>query len=233
MFLLCEDSIEYTGTSSGLACCLETASPENFLTLGKCGSMCDDNILPCDQSLLEVCTQMKKDPSRLRRLQWLQCCKLVPDTCPVIYRPVYRIHFVRCHMVFFSSSMQILWYYPAVGHSTNFHTHIYSLLLSVMPVLNWAMKTYGGVSVVGGEWSASCLWALRSRKEPPVPNEYEARWAPGPVWRYKKNSMASVRQRTIPIEQPPFVGEVTANFLRIEGVTWSAWRIPTAVFSDF
>jgi hypothetical protein len=27
-----------------------------------------------------------------------------------------------------------------------------------------------------------------------------------------------VRKRTIPTEQPPLVGEVSANFLRIEGV---------------
>jgi hypothetical protein len=29
------------------------------------------------------------------------------------------------------------------------------------------------------------------------------------------------------------VGEVIAIFLRIEGATWSAWRILTAVFSIF
>jgi hypothetical protein len=33
----------------------------------------------------------------------------------------------------------------------------------------------------------------------------------------KKNSMASVRKRTIPTERPPLVSEVSANFLRIEG----------------
>jgi hypothetical protein len=33
----------------------------------------------------------------------------------------------------------------------------------------------------------------------------------------KENSMASVRKRTIPIERPPLVSEVRANFLRIEG----------------
>jgi hypothetical protein len=49
----------------------------------------------------------------------------------------------------------------------------------------------------------------------------------------KKNSMVWVHERTIPIERPPLVGEVIANFLRIEGATWSAWRIPTAVFSVF
>ena len=30
-------------------------------------------------------------------------------------------------------------------------------------------------------------------------------------------SVASVRERTIPTERPPPVGEVSANFLRIEG----------------
>jgi hypothetical protein len=43
--------------------------------------------------------------------------------------------------------------------------------------------------------------------------------------------MAWVRERTVPTERPPLVGEVIANFLRIEGSTWSAWRIPTAVLS--
>jgi hypothetical protein len=48
------------------------------------------------------------------------------------------------------------------------------------------------------------------------------------------NSMVWVRERTIPTERPPLVGEVIANFcVRIEGATWSAWRIPTAVFSVF
>jgi hypothetical protein len=47
------------------------------------------------------------------------------------------------------------------------------------------------------------------------------------------NSMVWVRERTIPTERTPPVGEVIANFLRIEGATWSAWRIPTAVLSVF
>jgi hypothetical protein len=36
------------------------------------------------------------------------------------------------------------------------------------------------------------------------------------------NSVALVRERTIPTEQPPIVGEVSVNFLRIDGATWSA-----------
>jgi hypothetical protein len=38
------------------------------------------------------------------------------------------------------------------------------------------------------------------------------------------NSMVWVRERTILTERPPLVGEVIANFLRIKGATWSAWR---------
>jgi hypothetical protein len=44
--------------------------------------------------------------------------------------------------------------------------------------------------------------------------------------------VAWVCERTIPTERPLLVGEVTANFLRIEGATWSAWWIPTAVLSE-
>jgi hypothetical protein len=58
---------------------------------------------------------------------------------------------------------------------------------------------------------------------------------PDPIIRriVQKNSVASVCKRTILTERPPLVIEVSANFLRIEGATWSAWRIPTAVFSAF
>jgi hypothetical protein len=42
--------------------------------------------------------------------------------------------------------------------------------------------------------------------------------------------VAWVRQRTIPTERPPLIGEVSENFLRMKGATWSAWRIPTAYF---
>jgi hypothetical protein len=44
--------------------------------------------------------------------------------------------------------------------------------------------------------------------------------------------MVWARERTLPIERPPLLGKVIANFLRIEGATWSAWLIPTAVFSE-
>jgi hypothetical protein len=37
-----------------------------------------------------------------------------------------------------------------------------------------------------------------------------------------KNSVASVRKRTIPTKRPPLVSEVSTNFLRIDGATWSA-----------
>jgi hypothetical protein len=37
----------------------------------------------------------------------------------------------------------------------------------------------------------------------------------------KLNSVACVRERTIPTERLQLFGEVSTNFLRIEGVTWS------------
>src|SRR5215467_1853563 len=45
----------------------------------------------------------------------------------------------------------------------------------------------------------------------------------------KINSVALVRERTIPTERPPPVGEVSANFCGSRGVTWSVQRAPTAV----
>ena len=45
----------------------------------------------------------------------------------------------------------------------------------------------------------------------------------------KLNSVALVRERTIPTERPPPVGEVSANFCGQRGVMWSAQRVPTAV----
>jgi hypothetical protein len=40
------------------------------------------------------------------------------------------------------------------------------------------------------------------------------------------NSVALVREKTIPTERPPLVGEVNAKLLRIESVATSAQRIP-------
>jgi hypothetical protein len=53
-----------------------------------------------------------------------------------------------------------------------------------------------------------------------IPNSIEIRPVVSEV-----NSVAWIRERTIPTERPPVVGEVSA--------TWSVWRIPTAVFSAF
>jgi hypothetical protein len=49
----------------------------------------------------------------------------------------------------------------------------------------------------------------------------------------KKTPWPLVPKQTIPTERPKLVGEVSANFLRIEGVAWSAQRIPTAVNIGF
>jgi hypothetical protein len=46
-------------------------------------------------------------------------------------------------------------------------------------------------------------------------------------------SVVLVHKRTIPTEKPPLAGEVSANILGIEGVVWSAQRIPTAVNLGF
>jgi hypothetical protein len=40
------------------------------------------------------------------------------------------------------------------------------------------------------------------------------------------NSVVLVRERTIPTEFPPFVGEVSANFCGYRGVAWLVRRIP-------
>ena len=45
----------------------------------------------------------------------------------------------------------------------------------------------------------------------------------------KLNSVALVRERTIPTERPPPVGEVSANFLRLEGCHVVSATVPTAV----
>jgi hypothetical protein len=40
------------------------------------------------------------------------------------------------------------------------------------------------------------------------------------------NSVALVRERSIPTERPPLVSEVSANFCGYRGVAWSVRRIP-------
>jgi hypothetical protein len=45
--------------------------------------------------------------------------------------------------------------------------------------------------------------------------------------------MALVRKRNIPTERPPLVGEISANFLRIESFACSAQQISTAVNLGF
>jgi hypothetical protein len=54
-----------------------------------------------------------------------------------------------------------------------------------------------------------------------------------PVIINETSSVAWIRERTIPTERPPLVGEVSAKVLQIEVATLSAWRIPTAVFLVF
>jgi hypothetical protein len=49
----------------------------------------------------------------------------------------------------------------------------------------------------------------------------------------KKTKHHGLSLRANYTERPSLVGEVIANFLQIEGATWLALRIPTAVFSVF
>jgi hypothetical protein len=49
----------------------------------------------------------------------------------------------------------------------------------------------------------------------------------------RNNSVALVRERTIPTERQPLVDEVITNFSGWSGDTWSARGIPTTVFSVF
>jgi hypothetical protein len=51
------------------------------------------------------------------------------------------------------------------------------------------------------------------------------------IW--KQNSMVWVRERTIPTERPPLVGEVIANFFADRRCHVVSVTIPTAVFSVF
>jgi hypothetical protein len=48
----------------------------------------------------------------------------------------------------------------------------------------------------------------------------------------KHNSVALVRERTIPTKRPPLVGEVRANVFRIQGIAWSMQQIPRGSHSD-
>jgi hypothetical protein len=77
-----------------------------------------------------------------------------------------------------------------------------------------------------------CVWSCRGlcaslcviKKPRGIRGGHSPRWAAEP-----ENSVALVRERTIPTERPPPVGEVSANFCKERGVTWSAQRVPTAV----
>jgi hypothetical protein len=50
----------------------------------------------------------------------------------------------------------------------------------------------------------------------------------------KTNKLCGLNPRAnYTTEWLPFIGNVSSNFLRIEGATWSVWRIPEAVISIF
>jgi hypothetical protein len=78
----------------------------------------------------------------------------------------------------------------------------------------------GPVILLGTGFPFRCFLRLRWRYSNPHTGCRRSVW-PHPPY----PSVASVRKRTIPTERPPFVSKVSANFLRIEVATWSAWRI--------
>jgi hypothetical protein len=88
------------------------------------------------------------------------------------------------------------------------------------------------------EWKCSLLFSLiswRGRNE--EGGEVRQSCHTFPTWsarvERKEIPMAWVHDRTVPAERPPLIDEVSSNCLRIQGTTWSAWRILTAVFSTF
>jgi hypothetical protein len=74
---------------------------------------------------------------------------------------------------------------------------------------------------------------MRNRKEEERMNEWIKQTMIVINQRKKNNSVALVRKRIIPTQRPPLVGEVSAKLVRVEGVVWSAQRIPTAVNLGF
>jgi hypothetical protein len=101
----------------------------------------------------------------------------------------------------------------------------YTMIVKQTPILQPLLSN-------GSANESVSVWSVNNNITATVTNPYHR--ILGFLYRKKKtNSMAPVRKRTIPTERPPLVSEVSASFLWIEGATWSAWLIPTAVFSAF
>jgi hypothetical protein len=90
-------------------------------------------------------------------------------------------------------------------------------------------------AIDAGEWSASGPWCFTIGERAP-----STHWVGGRLGLTADltepdgtmNSVALVRKR-ITTERPPLFDEVSSNFLRVEGVAWSAQRIHTVVNLGF
>ena len=91
----------------------------------------------------------------------------------------------------------------ALADTTNFRRHAVQLFSPNKRLTDNFITTVR--HQVGEILRISCLHEIRYTK------------APQTKTKTKLNSVALVRERTIPTERPPPVGEVSANFLRIEG----------------
>jgi hypothetical protein len=105
----------------------------------------------------------------------------------------------------------------------NFSTRV-TYYAGSIAVMGWIMRLYDGrFSLPITEQAYAPADSIISALRKTVYTGYLGRGFPY----CSCDSMASVCERTIPKQRPPLVGEVSANFLLIEGATWSAWRIPT------
>jgi hypothetical protein len=135
---------------------------------------------------------------------------------PVEWQRVVQMHTLTQSSVFNS-------------HRSEVHTSTYILEQGVKKVAYWAAPWFvhlykiSNIRVRGrGEERCTIRRQEECVKTPKNPKGKRTMWK---IYRQKKkNSTVWVRERTIPTERPPPVGEVIANLLRIEDATWSAWH---------
>jgi hypothetical protein len=98
--------------------------------------------------------------------------------------------------------------------------------------MNWKKYEMGRSWPNLRQYSDKCLEGLKT-----TTNKVRIIWVLANICtklkKLKLNSVVLVRERIILTERPSLVGEVSANFLRIEGVAWSAQQIPTVVNLGF
>jgi hypothetical protein len=94
---------------------------------------------------------------------------------------------------------------------SDLHAQYCFISLSAKVGTNFASPTSGGCSV----------GIVRSRTQATEFSCYTVLFQESMYVIGKTDSVALVREQTIPTERPPLVGEISAKFLRIEGVSWS------------